>query len=78
MVGEHTAPGKPYSQATDRPMGFPMPERDADRPPRSATRARRVVFACALALALPFAPARAEEPAAKPAETAAAAAPKVE
>jgi hypothetical protein len=64
MVGERTAPGKPYSQATDRPMGFPMPERDAGRPRRGATSGRRLVFACAVALALPFAAARAEEPAA--------------
>ena len=64
MVGERTAPGKPYSQATDRPMRFPMRERDAGWPRRRALSARGLAFAMVLALAVPFAPARADEPAA--------------
>lgn len=46
MFGEPAAPGKRFSQALDRPMGFPMPQRAAGW--GRATWAR----ACALALAM--------------------------
>jgi hypothetical protein len=56
MFGERAAPGKRYSQASDRPMRFPMAEREAGR--RLAGFASIAVLVLGLAL-----PARAEEPA---------------
>jgi hypothetical protein len=58
MFGERAAPGKRYSQASDRPMGFPMSERDVGR--LRACIASVGAVALALALALPV---HAEEPA---------------
>ena len=58
MLGEGASPGKRYSQASDRPMGFPMSKRSAGR--LRAFVAGAAGLALALALALPV---RAEEPA---------------